>query len=493
MSLFLSGIEISFVNNPSFDLSFQKLPSLFYEKVKPTPLTDAHRILFSPSCLDLLEWNLSPDHLEDFTRWINGETQIAGDQRIATRYAGHQFGVWAGQLGDGRAISLGEILNSRNERWEIQTKGSGLTPFSRMGDGKAVIRSSVREYLCSEAMAALGIPTTRALILLTGKDPVFRETVERSALIARVFPSNLRFGHFEYGFHFGFKAELQALIEYSQKNFFPEQKTLRGMLEQIVLRTAELMAQWQAVGFCHGVMNTDNMSLLGLTLDYGPFGFMEDTQLNHVCNHSDTQGRYAYFRQPQTALWNLDRLMVCFSEILPIPELQTVLSLYGPHYEKHWLRNFGSKLGLAQARPEDATLVQQLLEVLHQNRIDFTYFFRSLSAYALGQPDSLGSFFGHYPRWENLLRWLEVYDARLKEEERSSSDRHTQMRATNPKYVLRNYIAEEVIQTVEADQSERIQEWMKVLYSPYDEHPDFHAYSLPTPPQHRDLSVSCSS
>jgi uncharacterized protein YdiU (UPF0061 family) len=263
----------------TFNNTFKTLPKFFYEVVKPTPIKNP-KLIHVTKLRD--ELGLTD---VDLTSWLNGELHLSGEERISSRYAGHQFGVWAGQLGDGRAISLGEINGQ-----EVQTKGSGLTPFSRMGDGKAVIRSSVREYLCSEAMFGLGIPTTRVLALLTGDDKVRRETIERSAIVARVFPSNLRFGHFEMAFHFQKDEELNALIDYTNKNFFPG-KTIEEMLREIVKRTAHLMAHWQNVGFCHGVMNTDNMSVLGLTIDYGPFGFLEDTVLNYICNHSDHQGR----------------------------------------------------------------------------------------------------------------------------------------------------------------------------------------------------------
>ena len=287
--------------NINFDNSFQKLPAFLYEHVAPTLLKQPLLIHVTELKKELGLESLSDSDLQ---KWLNGEIRISNEQRIATRYAGHQFGSFAGQLGDGRAISLGEILSSDGKRWEIQTKGSGMTPFSRMGDGKAVIRSSVREYLCSEAMYGLRIPTSRVLAIIIGEDKVYRETIERSAIIARVFPSNIRFGHFEMCYHYNRKDVLNDLIEYTRYTFF-DGVSIEEMLAQIIDKTALLMAHWQTAGFCHGVMNTDNMSILGITIDYGPFVFLEDTDLSHVCNHSDHQGRYAYDNQPSVAAWNL--------------------------------------------------------------------------------------------------------------------------------------------------------------------------------------------
>lgn len=474
------------MTTPQFSNSFQKLSPWLYEWVNPTPLKNA-KLIHSTKLKETLGLgDLSDIQLTD---WLNGERGLPGEQRISTRYAGHQFGVWAGQLGDGRAISLGEIITSEG-RLEIQTKGSGLTPFSRMGDGKAVVRSSVREYLCSEAMQGLRIPTTRVLALITGEDEVYRESIEASALVARIFPSNLRFGHFEMCFHSEHLEELRELIEYTRITFFGG-KELEVMLDEIVSSTAKLMARWMGVGFCHGVMNTDNMSVLGLTIDYGPFGFMEDTDLGYICNHSDHQGRYSYHQQPSIAMWNLERFLVCFLKTLPQEKLEAILSKYPAYFEEAFLAEGRKKLGLLNAEADDHQLFASLLRVMSDLSLDFTFVFRGLSRYS--GVDSLKEIWEYYGNRQELKDWLAKYDQRLLRESRSQSERHEAMLQVNPKYVLKNYIAHEVIGDVEKGSSQKLKAWLQVLASPFEEHPEFESYARPTPPEHKNHVVSCSS
>ncbi len=470
-----------------FDNTFRTLPPFFYENVVPTPIKNP-KLIHRTKLSDELNLNLSDSELVE---WINGQKKLEGEQRIATRYAGHQFGVWAGQLGDGRAISLGEIVNEKG-RFEIQTKGSGLTPFSRMGDGKAVVRSSVREYLCSQAMAGLGIPTTDVLALLVGEDDVYREKVEKSAVVARVFPTNIRFGHFEMCFHFNKHEELKALIEYTNKNFFPGH-SLEGMVQEIVKRTAELMARWQNVGFCHGVMNTDNMSILGITIDYGPFGFLEDTVLNYVCNHSDHRGRYAYNQQPSIGMWNLERLLVCFLNVVPKEKLQEILNEYPRYFEQEYLRLSRLKMGLELNEAGDHELLVEALKMLSSLSIDYTFFWRSLCDYGPGNRESFKALWDYYGNREELNSWLEKYSERLKREGSVQKERSKKMKENNPKYVLKNYIAQEIIEDVEMGNSLKLREWLQVFQNPFLEHQDFERYAGPTPPEHKNYEVSCSS
>lgn len=472
---------------PRFDNSFQTLPPIFRETVEPTPIRNAKLIAVSESCARLLDFDRAFLQSEQFQKWINGETRLPGDQRMSSRYAGHQFGEWAGQLGDGRAISLGEILNRKGERWEVQTKGSGLTPFSRMGDGKAVIRSSVREFLCSEAVHGLGIPTTRALCLLTGDDPVYRETVERSAVVARVFPSNVRFGHFEYAYHFRHAEALDALIEYARARFYPNAADAADMLDEITMRTAELIAQWMAAGFSHGVMNTDNMSILGITIDYGPFGFMDDMRLGLICNHSDYGGRYAYDQQPLVGLWNLDRLFNCFDKHVPHERLEAILETYFPRFEAKWLELYRRKLGLTQAQAGDKQLVVDTLLLMNRFRLDYTRFFRNLHR------EDLREFFKLPAGDESVETWLHNFSARVESEGTPVEIRRAAMNAANPKYVLKNYIAQKVIEDVEAGGTAEIARWLRVLETPFDEHPELEAFAGPTPPECKNIEVSCSS
>ena len=472
-----------------FDNTFRTLPKELFEEVDQAPIKSARLIHTTHLKKELGLENFNDDELRS---WLNGLTRFQGDQKIATRYAGHQFGVWAGQLGDGRAISLGEILTPGQERFEIQVKGAGLTPFSRMGDGKAVIRSSVREYLCSEAMFGLGIPTTRVLALLTGDDQVRRETIERSALVARVFPSNVRFGHFEMCYHFEKPDALTALINYTRDTLHPG-LTTEEMLKEIVTRTAKLMAQWQNVGFCHGVMNTDNFSVLGLTIDYGPFGFLEDTVLNYICNHTDQRGLYAYNQQPSRGMWNLERLLVCFMNVVPKESLEEILNSYVGTFEAEYGRLCREKLGLKVLIEEDYPLFIELLKAMSLLSIDYTYFFRQLASYKAADLSSIQAFWDYYGQRQEIKTWLKKYDERLKLETLSAEERGLQMKKTNPKYVLKNYIAQEVITDVEKGNTRLLGEWLNVLYHPFDEHPEFEKYSGPTPSEHKHIEVSCSS
>jgi uncharacterized protein YdiU (UPF0061 family) len=467
------------------DLSFQTLPKILWEEVEPTPIAQAKLAAISNSCRIALGLTAATCQSAEFLRWLNGEVRRPGDQRISTRYAGHQFGHWAGQLGDGRAISLAEFL-VEHQRWEIQTKGSGLTPFSRMGDGKAVIRSSVREFLCSEFMHGLGIPTTQALALLVGEDPVQRETIERSAIVARVFPSNLRFGHFEYCFHFKEKAALLALIEYTRKHFYPNVANDEEMFAEIVRRKAVLMAQWMAVGFCHGVMNTDNFSILGLTIDYGPFGFLETTERNYICNHSDDRGRYSYQNQPSIALWNLEKLAVCFLDAVEREKLLAILQSFPGQFRQEWLKNFSQKIGLQNPHEKDDQLLHELFVAMETDRLDFTYFFRSLSTKPLAE---LKEQF----RSPGIRAWWNSYAERLGLETSTLAERQQRMQQVNPQLVLKNFLAQEIIADVEGGNFSSLQKWLAILANPYAEHAGLERYAGPTPPEVGICEVSCSS
>ncbi len=462
--------------------SFQTLPPWLHAEVTPTPVIGARLVHAHPE----LRHELGLQSLSDgeLLTWLNGQSRIPGDQRIATRYAGHQFGVWAGQLGDGRAISLGEFVTSSRGRLEVQVKGAGPTPFSRRGDGRAVLRSSVREYLCSIAMKGLGIPTSEVLALVTGTEPVERETTETAALVARVFPTNLRLGHFELCRHFNRPMEFDALTHYTRELFFPE-CTIEEMLREITRRTAHLMAAWQDVGFCHGVMNTDNFSILGFTLDYGPFGFLEDTRLDHVCNHSDHEGRYAYHRQPDVGVWNMERFLACFRDLVPVETLTRILDSYFHDFKAETDHRIRRKLGFSTSRDTDAGLFLDLLRILHDQRIDYTWFFRELAQAGFGRVSAI--------RNEALAGWLKQYAERLVLEGRDEGERSLAMLRNNPKYILRNYIAQEVIEAVSRGSDRELLDWIRILETPYDEHPGFERYAEPTPDAFKHFEISCSS
>jgi len=302
-----------------FNNSFSRLPAEFYSRVQPTPLTKQFLLSFNPAAAALIELYATESQREDFVDVISGKKLLPGCDPVAACYSGHQFGHYVPRLGDGRAILLGEVDTSTGQHWDLQLKGAGITPYSRSGDGRAVLRSTIREYLCSEAMHGLGIPTTRALCIIGSQEEVYREQIEPGAMLVRMSPSHVRFGNFEYFFYTQQFEHLKTLADYVIAGFYPElaqeKNPYLSLLQNIIKRTAELIAHWQAVGFSHGVMNSDNMSVLGLTLDYGPYGFLDQYDPDFICNHSDHQGRYAFNKQPEIGLFNAS----CFAQaILPL-------------------------------------------------------------------------------------------------------------------------------------------------------------------------------
>ena len=434
---------------------------------------------------------------------LSGNAVLPGSQPYATVYSGHQFGVWAGQLGDGRALSLG-VLDTPIGPQELQLKGAGMTPYSRMGDGRAVLRSSIREFLCSEAMHGLGIPTTRALCLTASPDRVLREEVETAAVVTRVAPSFLRFGHLQHFAANGDTASLQLLVDHAITQFFPELLSLEGgpkrytaLLARVTRLTAEMVAQWQAVGFCHGVMNTDNMSLLGLTIDYGPFQFLDGFDPAHICNHSDHQGRYAYARQPQVAYWNL----FCLGQaMLPLIEDQDMaiaaLETFKTDYPLLADQAFAAKLGLTGSQAEDRALIEALLQLLAEEKTDFTIFWRRLS-HATGRLalqtaaqafEQVRDLFIQPEQWD---QWLPAYVLRLQAQDLAQTS--AQMLKTNPKFVLRNHLGEQVIQQAKIGDFSGVQDLLQVLQSPFDEHPAFETWAGFPPDWASSISISCSS
>lgn len=433
--------------------------------------------------------------------WLDGDEALAvlagnrvadGTRPFASVYSGHQFGVWAGQLGDGRALLLGEI-DSPAGPMELQLKGSGLTPYSRMGDGRAVLRSSIREFLCSEAMHALGIPTTRALAVIASPQAVRRETVETAAVVTRVAPSFLRFGHFEHFAHTAQDtASLRALFQAACERYFPG---LEGgpaaLLEEVARRTGRLIAQWQLAGFCHGVMNTDNMSLLGLTIDYGPFGFLDAFDPMHVCNHSDDQGRYAYARQPSVAFWNLHALAQALLPLMEGPQesaseqLLAALEPYKAEFAEGMVSGLRRKLGLRAPHDDDATLADDLLKLMAEDRADFSITWRRLADLAAARDCFL--------QRDKFDAWVERYRSRLALESSDDAERAERMRRANPKFVLRNHLAQTAIERAQQGDFAETQRLLQVLERPYDEQPEHEAYAAFPPDWAGQLEVSCSS
>jgi serine/tyrosine/threonine adenylyltransferase len=414
-----------------------------------------------------------------------------GVQPFASVYSGHQFGVWAGQLGDGRALLLGEI-DTPAGAMEVQLKGSGLTPYSRMGDGRAVLRSSIREFLCSEAMHALGIPTTRALAVIASPQPVRRETMETAAVVTRIAPSFLRFGHFE---HFAHTAQdqqsLKQLLGATTQRYFPGTFGPAALLEEVARRTARLIAQWQLVGFCHGVMNTDNMSLLGLTIDYGPFGFLDAFDPMHVCNHSDEQGRYAYAKQPSVAFWSLHALAQSLLPLVDGPkeaaseQLLAALEPYKAEFAGAMVSGLRAKLGLRDEHDDDAALADDLLKLMAEDRADFTITWRRMSDLAAARDCFVSR--------DKFDAWAARYRARLALDNSNDAERTARMHRANPKFVLRNHLAQTAIERAQQGDYSETQRLLKVLERPFDEQPQNEADAGFPPTWATQLEVSCSS
>ena len=487
----------------SWQPGFAQLGPAFVTHLQPTPLPHPQWVARSAEVAQLV--GLPADFLQSDAalQAFTGNTTLPGSTPYASVYSGHQFGVWAGQLGDGRAISLGETTAG----WELQLKGAGRTPYSRGGDGRAVLRSSIREFLCSEAMHALGIPTTRALCLSSSDAPVYRETIETAAVVTRAAPSFVRFGHFEHFAARDMLAELRQLADYVIEHHYPECQdgwhnadgSQRGnayaaLLYAVGQRTAQLLAHWQAVGFCHGVMNTDNMSVLGLTIDYGPFQFLDAFDPQHICNHSDTQGRYAFNKQPQVAYWNL----FCLGQaLLPLigDEDTTVQALeaYRPAFSQAFRQLMCNKLGLPQAlQAQEAAVtpvIAQVLEILAANAVDYTIFWRRLS---LSTQD------GDYARTRELFLDTAAFDAWLLTYQELLALTNKGLDAdlmlkTNPAFVLRNHLGEQAIRAAQQGAFSVVHNLHHVLSHPLDAHPA-HAQWADFPPDWASsIEISCSS
>jgi uncharacterized protein YdiU (UPF0061 family) len=460
---------------------YARLPEDFYTRMPAEKVGEQPRLIHAnASAASLID--LDPAAFNDprFTQVFSGHAPLEGFAPLAMVYSGHQFGVWAGQLGDGRALLIGQVRNDRGELWDIQLKGAGKTHYSRFGDGRAVMRSTIREYLASAALAALGIPTSRALAIMATGETVRRETLEPGAVLTRLARSHVRFGHFEHFFHLGQKDQVRALADHVIAEYFPG-LDYAAWYGEVVKRTAEMVAAWQAVGFAHGVMNTDNMSILGLTLDYGPYGFMDAYDPHFICNHTDEQGRYSFINQPAIAHWNLRALALALSDLIPTDTLIEKLNTFEAHFGAQYRALLRAKLGLVREDEGDDRLIGDLLALMAQSRADYTLSFRNLA----GEDRDWLALFGENP---SAGAWLSRYRLRTASEDLSRLDR------INPKYVLRNWVAEIAIRAVE-DRNDiaTLNRIFKLVQSPFEKHNGDEAFAAPPPPELCDLEVSCSS
>jgi serine/tyrosine/threonine adenylyltransferase len=482
-----------------FDNTYARLPEAFHRRLLPTPFAEpAYLISFDSDAATLIDLDPKESGRSEFVDYFSGRRLLPGADPIAMLYSGHQFGVNVSQLGDGRAILLGEVKNRQGEKWDLHLKGAGLTPFSRDGDGRAVLRSTIREYLCSEAMHGLDIPTTRALCIIGSDEKVWRESIETGAMLVRMAPTHVRFGSFEIFYYRRQMDHLTRLADYVIEQHFPHfigagDRYIQFFAE-VVARTARLIAQWQAVGFAHGVMNTDNMSILGLTLDYGPFGFMDDYDPGFICNHSDHHGRYAFNQQPYIGLWNLSCLAQALLPLAAEESLKAALHTYEPSLNDHYTELMCRKLGLQESAEEDGGLVTDVLALLQSSRVDYTIFFRALSGFQTGPGAENPTLRNYFLDRAAFDAWARRYGARLTMERSQDAERRERMNRINPKYVLRNYLAQQAIElaTEKKDYSE-IDRIHALLRDPFAEQPAMESYAAPPPNWGKHLSVSCSS
>lgn len=480
----------------SFDNTFARLPDVFHTRLAPTPLPEPYLVSFNPDAATLIGLSTEESKRLDFPEYFSGNRLLPGSEPLAMLYAGHQFGYYVPQLGDGRAILLGEIRNG-GECWDMQLKGAGQTPYSREGDGRAVLRSSIREYLCSEAMHGLGIPTTRALCIVGSDAPVYREKVETAAVLTRLAPSHVRFGSFEVFYYRRQDAHIATLADYVIARHFPH---LEGQADrharffgEVAARTARLMAHWQAVGFAHGVMNTDNMSILGLTFDYGPFGFMERYDPAFICNHSDTGGRYAFYQQPQIGQWNLAALAQALTPLVAADKLNEILDGYGQAYWAQLTALMRQKLGLLQSQEGDIELAGALLDMMRASGLDYTNLFRDLGRFDSSPGGKNDALRDRFTDRDTFDAWATGYRTRLRGEASTDAERKARMDKTNPQYILRNHLAQAAIARAQQRDYSELERLLQLLRHPYDEQAGMEKYALPVPSGEPPVVVSCSS
>ncbi|MFV8784291.1 protein adenylyltransferase SelO [Microbulbifer sp. SA54] len=477
---------------------YADLGAAFGTALPPTPLQNPRLVHANPAVLSLLGINPAEAGNPLWAQVTGGATLLSGSKPFAMKYTGHQFGSYNPDLGDGRALLLGEVEHD-GKRWDLHLKGAGQTPYSRFGDGRAVLRSTIREYLAGEALTALGIRSTRALCLVDSDEPVAREKMETGAALIRVARTHVRFGHFEYLFYTRQLEAQRALVQFVCGQFLPDsagedaQAQAEALLRFTVARSAELVAGWQSVGFAHGVLNTDNMSIIGDTFDFGPYGFLDDYEPGFICNHSDHTGRYAFDAQPGVVLWNLNALAHAFSSLLDTETLKDCLGQYQPLLIDAYAARMRAKLGLEVEDEGDQQLCADLLQLLEAGSVDYTLFFRALSRYCGERPPLALEALLPPAQHPALRHWLDQYDHRLQKEIRASAVRSQAMLHTNPKFILRNYLAQEVIEAAQQGDYRPLGDFLGLLQQPFEEHPAFERWAAPPPESGKHLPISCSS
>ena len=462
--------------------------SRYYSFSRIDSLPNTKLVSYSPQTFDLINLEKAEANNKQLIELLNGEFLLKNSKPYSMVYAGHQFGYFVPELGDGRAINLGCVNG-----WHLQLKGSGLTKYSRQGDGKAVLRSSIREYLMSEAMHGLNIPTTRALAIINSDEPVFREEVETASIVLRLSKSWVRIGTFEYFYQSKDLQSLKELADFVIKENFEhlisQENKYEKLFFEIVDKTAYLIALWQAYGFMHGVMNTDNMSVAGFTIDYGPYAFMDNFDANNICNHTDHEGRYSYANQPHIAQWNLDSLATCFSAFADEKKLMDYLDGFLHMQDNEYLKIMQKKLGLGDELSSNSNrdLITQLIGTLSTCNIDYTLFFNHLSSFKFEEIIELCMY------KNPMQEWLDSYKMVLEKQTLSKDEISKKMKTVNPKYVLKNYMIQEAIQKAQKGDFSLVNDLLKIAQNPFIEHKGFERYMLSTPQEFCNIQLSCSS
>ncbi|WP_010488496.1 protein adenylyltransferase SelO [Pseudomonas sp. S9] len=479
----------------TFDNRFARLGDAFSTHVLPEPIAEPRLVVASQAAMELLDLDPEEANTEVLAQIFAGHKLWSDAEPRAMVYSGHQFGGYTPRLGDGRGLLLGEVVNQAGEHWDLHLKGAGATPYSRMGDGRAVLRSSIREFLASEHLHALGIASSRALCVTGSSTPVWREKQETAAMVLRLAQSHIRFGHFEYFYYTQQHKLLEQLAEHVLHNHFEaclqEQAPYSAMFRQIVERTAEMIAYWQAYGFCHGVMKTDNMSILGITFDYGPYAFLDDFDAKHICNHSDDTGRYSFSNQVPIAQWNLAALGQALTPLAGVDELSASLELFLPLYQSHYLDLMRRRLGFTSAKDDDQALVQELLQLMQNSAIDYSLFFRELGE---SEPQAaLARLRDDFTDLAGFDAWSQRYMDRDPLQGQSQQQRRERMHGVNPKFILRNYLAQQAIEAAEKGDYSVVRELHQVLSHPFAEQPGKERFAQRPPDWGKHLEISCSS
>lgn len=482
-------------SKPCLEQDYVQLPKSYFSHIDPEAMDNARLVSVNRALMKQLNCDLNDDELLDL---LSGHLQRVDANPLAQKYVGHQFGVYNPDLGDGRGMLLGQWRDNSGQAWDFHLKGAGRTPYSRRGDGRAVLRSTIREYLASEALFGLGVPTTRGLAIATSDEAVRREVMEPRATLIRVSHTHIRFGHFQFAASKG-AAHMETLLNFVVQKHYPEheQDSLEQkawtVLYQACIKTAKLLAKWQTVGFNHGVMNTDNMSIIGETFDFGPFAFFDDFKIDFICNHSDYEGRYAYNQQAQIALWNCKVLASCFEGLLTEEQAQQAMDDFVQTYNLAYLEDMNQKLGLASVQTGDKELIGDLLVLMDQFQVDYSLFFRRLAKwqtdvdaelFELIHPDQLPTGF---------QQWFEKFQIRVQQESIEMPAWRERILKANPSIVLRNYIAQQIIEKAEKGDYTMLNEWLVALQTPFDDHPSLADFQQPPRPYQKGMQLSCSS